>query len=112
MTMINKVEIIKIIKSGGMKQYIEPTKKVALELKIISDKIKNEISEMEKEDKAFWDSYNEIVGHHEKGLSMEDILELYQQEKTKKEIEENKNDVLELFKNRLQSLKMALGVNA
>ncbi len=109
MTMINKVEIIK---SGGMKQYIEPTKKVALELKIISDKIKNEISEMEKEDKAFWDSYNEIVGHHEKGLSMDDILELYRQEKTKKEIEENKNDVLELFKNRLQSLKMALGVNA
>jgi hypothetical protein len=43
---------------------------------------------------------------------MEGILELYQQEKTKKEIEENKNDVLELFKNRLQSLKMALGVNA
>ena len=42
MTMINKVEIIK---SGGMKQYIEPTKKVALELKIISDKIKNEIYE-------------------------------------------------------------------
>lgn len=109
MTMINKVEIIK---NGGMKQYIEPTKKVALELKIISDKIKNEISEMEKEDKAFWDSYNEVVGHHEKGLSMEGILELYQQEKTKKEIEENKNDVLELFKNRLQSLKMALGVNA
>ena len=98
-------------KNMGLEQFVVPTKKMAIEFKTLSDKIDKELKEMELENKAFFDSYEEIVGFHKKGMSMEDITNSYEQEKIRKEHEHEKNDVLEMFKNKLQSLKAALSVN-
>lgn len=112
MITISKVKLKEFKESKPrMEDFIIPTKKLAVDLKTISNRIEVELTKLELEDKAFWDAYKEVIEYHDNGHSMDDIKEQYRQELLKKENEIEKNDVLEMFKNKLQSLKAALSVN-
>ncbi len=94
-----------------MKDFIEPTKKYAEEVKDISDKIRQETENMMKDLKVFNDAFNEVKEKHGQGMSMKQIGDSYKRAKEQQEIKGIEEDILDIFSKKLKSLKQNLQID-
>lgn len=96
----------------SIKDFINPTKQYAAEVKVISDKIKQETDSMILDLKVFQDAFNEIKDKHKEGMKMQEISDSYKKEKEQAEIKGIEDDILDIFSKKLKSLKQSLKISS